>query len=102
MIDQDKACPHLNFDATVEVNRIGEGDSVDGLPLAYVADVAVQCADCGEPFRWSGLQAGLSYARPMVSVDERELHAPLRPASADPDFGMGLPGFSIGYRGGDR
>jgi hypothetical protein len=35
----------------------------------------------------------------MVSVDETELHAPLRPASVDPDFGLGLPGFAIQYRG---
>ena len=34
-----------------------------------------------------------------VSVDETELRAPLRLASADPDFGMGLPGFAVAYRG---
>jgi hypothetical protein len=40
----------------------------------------------------------------MCSVDETELRAPLRPASSDPDFGMGLPGFGIGLglREGDE
>lgn len=30
-------------------------------------------------------------------VDERELHAPIRPASSDPDFGLGIPGFAIRF-----
>ncbi len=99
MPDPDRPCPHENFAATVEVNRIGTGDSTDGTPAAYMADIRVRCSNCDEPFRWTGVPAGLSYAHPMVSVDETELHAPMRPASADPDFGMGLPGFSIRYRG---
>jgi hypothetical protein len=94
-VDPDRPCPHLNFEANVAVNRIGTGETPDGMPRAYMADITVACADCGEPFRWSGVRAGLSFGHPMCSVDERELHAPLRPASADPDFGMGLPGFSI-------
>lgn len=94
--DPDKACPHLNFAADVAVNRIA--DPPDSLPTAYIADITVDCADCGEPFRWTGVQAGVSFNHPMVSVNEEELHAPLRPASADPDFGMGLPGFAINYR----
>lgn len=97
-VDPDRACPHPGFTADVVVNRVGEAETVDGLPRAYMADIRVECAHCGEPFRWVGVPAGLSFDRPMVSVDERELHAPLRPASADPDFGLGIPGFAIGYR----
>jgi hypothetical protein len=96
----DRACEHLDFAAEVDVNRIGTGDTADGMPRAYMADVRVRCADCGEPFRWVGVRAGLSFGKPMVSVDETELHAPLRPASADPDFGLGIPGFAIGFRPG--
>ena len=48
--------------------------------------------------RWIGVQAGASYSKPMVSVDEAELRAPLRPASSDLDFGMGLPGFAVRLR----
>lgn len=97
--DPDRACPHEDFEATVEVNRIACSDD-DPTIVGYSADVRVSCGQCDEPFRWTGLQAGLSPAEPMVSVDETELRAPLRPASADPDFGMGLPGFAVGFRAG--
>lgn len=91
IMDPDRACPHTEFASAVVVNRIVRDSEV----LAYVADVRVWCEGCGEPFRWTGVPAGVSPARPMCSVDETELRAPLRPASADPDFGMGIPGFAI-------
>jgi hypothetical protein len=94
----DRACPHQNFTANVAVNRLA---SEEGGPVAgYSADITVNCADCREPFRWTGLQAGLSMYRPMCSIDETILVAPLRPASADPDFGLGLPGYAVGYVSG--
>lgn len=93
MSDPDRACPHEDFAAVVAVNRLS---SVEGGPIdAYIADITVRCADCDEPFRWIGVPAGFSPAHPMVSVDETELHAPMRPASSDPDFGLGIPGFAI-------
>ncbi|MFI8535391.1 hypothetical protein ACIGMX_34740 [Streptomyces aquilus] len=95
--DPDKPCPHENFDAYVEVNRLAASDD-DPTIVGYAADIKVNCRDCDEPFRWIGVPAGLSPRQPMCSVDETELHAPLRPASADPDFGMGLPGFAINCR----
>jgi len=96
-VDLDRPCPHENFDAVVQIGRIlGEED---GPPIAFVAEVTVNCVaapqGCGESFRWNGLRAGMSYAHPMVSPDERTMLAPLRPASADPDFGLGLPGYAI-------
>jgi hypothetical protein len=95
----DEPCPHLNFAANIDVNRIGEADTDDGRPRAYSADIRVQCAPppdgCGEPFRFTGLPAGLSGAHPTVNPNETELRAPIRPASADPDFGLGIPGFAI-------
>lgn len=95
--DPDKACPHEDLDADVAVNRLlaREGDTE---PHAFTADIKVWCAACGEKFRWIGVQAGLKPDRPMCSVDETELHAPLRPASSDPDFGMGIPGFAVTWR----
>lgn len=89
----DRPCPHENFTARVEVNRLKPSDEepVD----AYAADVRISCSDCGEPFRFIGVQAGLRPDRPMCSVDETELRAPIRPASSDPDFGLGIPGFAV-------
>lgn len=92
----DLPCPHPDFHADVTVERIGEGDPESGgLPRAYVCEVQVSCSACKEPFRFMGVPAGLSFAHPMVSVDEKTLHAPIRPASADPDFGLGIPGFAV-------
>ncbi|MFR0354129.1 hypothetical protein [Streptomyces sediminimaris] len=95
--DPDKPCPHENFDAYVEVNRVTASDS-DATVIGYAADIKVNCRECREPFRWTGVPAGCSPRQPMCSVDETELRAPLRPASADPDFGLGLPGFAVNYR----
>ncbi len=92
----DKPCPHEDFNVYTEVNRLSD---TDGGPVnAFAADIRVDCANCGEAFRWIGLQAGISGGRPMVSVDEATLHAPIRPASSDPDFGLGIPGFAIRMR----
>jgi hypothetical protein len=92
-LNRDEPCPHPDFAAVVAVNRL---TATEGGPVeAYSADITVSCADCGEPFRWIGAPAGLLPTQPCVSVDETELHAPLRPASADPDFGLGIPGFAI-------
>jgi hypothetical protein len=96
--DPDRACPHERFEAQVNVNRITSSDQPGAPVAAFMADITVWCADCAEPFRWIGVQAGLMPGRPMVSVDEAELHAPLRPASSDPDFGLGIPGFAVRWQ----
>lgn len=96
-IDPDRPCPHEDFETVVQVGRILADEG--GPPAAFMAEITVQCAaaprGCSETFRWNGVRAGMSYAHPMTSPDERTLLAPLRPASADPDFGMGLPGYAI-------
>ena len=101
-IDPDRPCPHEHFAADVAVNRIGEDDpgNTTGLPSGYSADIRIRCADCDEPFRWIGVPAGLSPNQPMCSIDETQLRAPIRPASSDPDFGLGIPGFAIVRRDG--
>lgn len=99
MADPDRPCPHLDFEAYVAVNRITASNG-DPTVIGYSADITVKCAHCAEPFRWSGVAAGLSPARPMCSIDEATLIAPLRPASADRDFGLGLPGYSVSYCAG--
>jgi hypothetical protein len=95
--DPDMACPHEGLHADVAINRLTASDD-DPTVVAFIADVTVRCLDCGEPFRWTGVQAGLNPRRPTCSVNETELHAPLRPASADPDFGLSIPGYAINYR----
>lgn len=94
--DPDKPCPHEDFDAVVEVNRLTS--EPDGPVTAYSADIRIRCSQCDEPFRWIGVQAGVRPDQPMVSVDETQLRAPIRPASSDPDFGLGIPGFAVRWR----
>lgn len=99
MIDQDKACPHLTFEARVAVNRLLKEGSKEEVVEGYSADIKISCIDCDEPFRFIGVPAGLNPTKPTCSADETELHAPIRPASSDPDFGLGLPGFAIRFKG---
>lgn len=97
-VEMDKPCPHESFAAEVAVGRITETD--DGPVTAYSAEIKVECATCGEKFRFIGVQAGLMPNKPMCSMDEFTLFAPIRPASADPDFGLGIPGYAVNFRRG--
>ncbi len=97
-MDPDRACSHENFGGHAAVTRITDEQQTN--VIGYSADIRVTCLDCGEPFRWIGAPAGLRPDRPCVSVDETELRAPLRPASSDPDFGLGIPGFAVQYAPG--
>ena len=105
VIDPDRPCPHETFDACVEVKPITEENRIvpsnsDPTVLGHYAGIKVSCHDCGEPFRWTGVPIGASQSGPMCSADGTELSAPLHPASADLDFGLGLPRFSARYRPG--
>lgn len=65
-------CAHENFLAKVTVVRLQDSGR-------FSADVAIKCAECGEQFRFLGLQAGVSHEQPMVSIDGLELRAPIEP-----------------------
>jgi hypothetical protein len=96
LADPDRACPHEDFECIVAIQRACE---VEGGPVVgFYAEITVACAGCGEKFRFRGCPAGQFPDRPAVSVDETELRAPIRPASSDPDFGLGLPGYAVRYR----
>lgn len=66
------ACNHADFEADVIVNRMMDTGG-------FSADIKVKCAHCGEKFCFIGAPAGMSFARPMVSVDGTELRAPIEP-----------------------
>lgn len=92
------SCAHEDFEAEVDVHRLVESEpEVRGLS----ADVRIRCRECGEPMVFVGAPVGLLPSRPTINVDGTELRAPLRPQSADPHFGMGLPGFAARIREGD-
>ena len=65
-------CTHETFHADVKVARILDVGK-------FVAEITVKCMDCGEPFRFVGVAAGLSYEHPQCSIDGLELFAPIEP-----------------------
>lgn len=65
-------CEHKEFAASVAVGRFEDTGR-------FMADVRVQCKECGLPFRFVGVPAGISWDRPAVSIDNTELHAPIEP-----------------------
>lgn len=93
-VNPDKACDHPDFLTEVLVIRL-TASAGGGPVIGYTADIQAVCAACGERFRWMGLPPGVAPDKPTCSVDQYTLRAPLRPASSDPDFGMGIPGFSV-------
>lgn len=96
-VDPDLPCPHEDFNVFADVNRLTESDDSTEV-IAYSCDLRIRCDGCGEHFRFIGVPAGMSPAEPRCSVDEKTLSIPIRPASSDPDFGLGIPGYAIQYR----
>jgi hypothetical protein len=58
-------CAHEQFDALVTVSRLEDSGR-------FMADVRVNCSQCGEPFRFLGLPTGLDLNSASVSVDGEE------------------------------
>jgi len=67
-------CQHMQFTADVVVDRVTDDA---GRPRNFVAEVTIRCQDCGEPFHFVGVEAGLSFHRPTVGVGATTLHAPI-------------------------
>src|SRR5579859_7428730 len=76
-------CTHHNFIADAEVARIPDGPS----GLEFMISIKVKCSDCGKPFEWKGLPAGIPRNNPTVSLNRLELRAPIIPhVPAKPTF----------------
>ena len=86
------ACQHENFTAQVNVSRLTKSDT-DNTVVGYLAEVRVNCIDCGLPFEWIGVDAGMMHSKPMASLDAQELRAPIRPKGCD--IFPAIPGFSV-------
>lgn len=75
-------CEHMNFGATVGVARLtGAGGGITG----FMAEIRVQCADCGRPFQFLGLEAGCDTQGARVSVDGLEANIALCPEGERPN-----------------
>lgn len=78
------SCKHLSFQASVSVCRLTD-DSDPEKVVGFASDIRINCNDCGMPFEFIGLPSGVSItnSKPMVSIDGKELRAPLK-LSSDP------------------
>lgn len=87
-------CEHHNFAAEVDVNRLPEKEG--GPILRYSADVRIKCADCGLPFRFIGLPAGLDLNGAATSVNAEEARLAIAPkGQVISVVEGGVTGFSI-------
>jgi hypothetical protein len=76
-------CLHMNFAASVGVGRLTKTEG--GPVTAFVADIKVNCADCGKPFQFLGLEPGFDNQGARVSLDGLEAHIALSPEGEKPN-----------------
>ncbi len=86
-------CPHMNFVASVTVNRIEKTEGGPG--ERYQADVRVECENCGTPFLFVGLPAGLDMNGAAVSVDRQEGRFTIAPTGEGVTPLEGVGGFTV-------
>jgi len=67
-------CVHMNFSANVMVARLEDSGR-------FMAEVKVECADCGEPFQFLGLDPGINFSGARVSIDGLEANMAIAPTS---------------------
>ena len=72
-------CAHQRFSAHVGVQRLTDDG---GRVRNFIAEVQVNCTDCGEPFHFLCPDTGFSFTRPTVNVGATMLHAPIAPGEA--------------------
>ena len=81
-------CKHSVFDCDVMVNRLEDV----GL---FNADVRIKCAECGMPFRFIGLPAGVDLNGAAVSVDGTEARLAIAPKGDVITPLEGVGGFTV-------
>lgn len=80
-------CKHnTNHNCFVDINYIQDKE-------AYMADIKIFCAECGMPFEFVGVEAGMLFTKPMASADAQTLRAPIKPKGSS--VLPAIPGFTI-------
>lgn len=86
------SCEHEQFEAAVDVHRLL--DDRDKTKVgAFLADVRVRCAQCGQKFQFLGLPQGLDIGGAACSYSREEAHLTISPDGLPPSGGV--RGFSI-------
>jgi hypothetical protein len=78
-VSGQRSCEHLTLTARCSYLRLVK--ETGGPPIGFNIGVTVQCAACGEPFCFTGLQPGLERSSPTVSTDYTEAQLPMLAAS---------------------
>jgi hypothetical protein len=86
-----ETCEHLDFNATVSVQRIEDAS-------VWYAEVRIACSVCGQAMRWLGFPMGMSPAEPMTDVTGREARLPFAPYSEEEARRRLLNPDGIGFR----
>lgn len=81
-------CKHLKFDAVVRVARVEDIGR-------FIAEIRVKCIECGTPFQFQGIQPGMNYNGPTVSLDGLEANLPVFPDGQQPNPLQNLMGYTI-------
>lgn len=82
-------CVHMNFGAQVSVARLEDIGQ-------FNAEVKIQCAECGMPFRFLGLPIGLNLQGACIAPDGLEARLAILPQDRVPAPLEGVTGFRIG------
>jgi len=82
----------MNFNASVNVIRLTE-ENDETKVKGYTTEIRVSCHECGLPFEFIGVDAGMMPTKPMASVDAQELRAPIRPKGCQ--LLPAIPGFNV-------
>lgn len=85
-------CPHLNFKAQVNVTRMTDNKD-EVTVVGYTAEITINCLECGVPFEFIGVDAGMMPTKPMASPDAQELRAPIKPKGVK--IMPAIPGFTM-------
>lgn len=71
-------CKHMSFAAKVQVARLEDVGR-------FLAEIRINCAECGKAFEFQGLQPGVDTGGAMCSVDQQEAVIAITPAGERPN-----------------
>ena len=72
-------CKHEEFAGGIAVNRLNHNGSPNAKPHAFLAEVRVQCAQCGGDFMFTGLPFGVSLTEPGRNITGTAATLPMKP-----------------------
>ena len=82
------SCKHESFDASVRVARIEDKGR-------FMAEVRINCRDCGTPMQFMGLEPGFNYNGANVSLDGLEANIGIHPRGQRPNPLQELMGHAV-------